>query len=1390
MNKKILLLSLISMFMISMTFGALTDNDIQFATFNDADLSGSNPIDVTGTGNSMVNNGATTGVAGLIDEAFSFDGSNDYMALSKPVDPTATANMTISLWIKTSNDCSAQECYLVTNDLASSPDFGIVIADTGLGGANKVLFGSNNLGSNVMSSSTVNDNNWHHIVATKNLANGSLWVDGVYQGSFTNAASWTTGMNWEMGAFRQLAGYYYTGLIDAYGVWDRTLTETEITDLYQSSAGLEYPFEAYSITTNLTNGTFFNSEDISIEVNTSLQSDAMFYYLNNTNYIIEDGLVAYYNFDGNYLDASSNSNDGTNSGTVLNQAELTGTITGATFDNTNSPPVGQYSMNFDGVDDYANIGNDINNKILASNEFTFSIWSNPKSFIGTTNSLFRGGSTGANSIYLYLKDTNQIIYGLWTDGTGSDETSITLPSGIALNDWALYTMVYDGSNLIFYKNGAYENQITKTGNIELDTQDFFLASRGGGSHWFNGSLDDVRIYDRALTTEEIADIYANNSLANDVRQSNANRFNFEEGTGTTTAGQPIIPLDVQQVEFDGINDYVNLGTGINVGTNNYTFLVWINLNNYDSNWESLFGGDVGSFSLGIKGTSGNIKATKVNTADAGTGALNVELNQWTLVGAILDQSNNQITYIKNNVLDTPRSLGSANSFSTNTDAIGVRKSTAVIDGYFNGSMDEVRIYDRALTTTEIELLYNESPYTRICDDCNTSQVNLYDLTNKNYNISFLTIASQTIATLEQNFNINVTYLNINSITANGRDPIGNAFYISEDPEHANVDFEMNVTYLNQTSFDKLTILYKNALTSPSWFLGAINQYQPLVNFELTDFNMSVWDYVALNVTSLTDGVSDATEEYTLYFNDELEVNNTLPSELNYYLLNVSNYVSCEDNNLTYCNITFEKEGITLDLITYTDIYNFTSSGNQTYNILAADLYGNEVNISGVILVNPYAYFEFNNSGTLLTDYTFGGTLWTNATAKFTLYNSVLTVGTNNSIEFSKVGYITQTFTQEVLNTSRINNTYNVAEAEIQVTIRDKDTLEQITVTNFTLSFIGPTGFTTTTITGNKTITGLFTAGDYELIVSGSPYTTENNFFTFTNQELLELTIFVANASTNGFVTIVATSSTGELAVGFKVQALQWDSATSQYIVVSEGTTDTSGKASLNVILNTKSYIFRLIGEGKTKDSPAETITTDENGKIVPLSLQTGVINYDKGLSNYFISSTESYNNVTNVSSIVMNYHTADGTDMVACINVYKLLNNVERLDQSFCTNESSSGVYPKNFFINSSQFTNIKTELLLGGSYYTYESYQYFPTLSFQNALLSYGLYFFVMLLLYLLSIWLGLIIFENIYIAIMLVVISGFIGFSLVPSIMTNLVATAFGLMGSLTIWAGYKKK
>jgi len=805
---------------------------------------------------------------------------------------------------------------------------------------------------------------------------------------------------------------------------------------------------------------------------------------------------------------------------------------------------------------------------------------------------------------------------------------------------------------------------TNTGLFK-GTSNLQFGARPSGAH-YNGSIDDTRIYDRALTPEEISDIYTSNDLANDVRQSNANRFNFEEGSGTTTLGQAIIPLDMQQVEFDGIDDYINLGSSIDYST--YAFSFWINKNDisgtenvFSSNEYLLrFEGNFIKYFPAVSSTGVSI----FNTVPSGFGA-----NQWHHFVLNYDETSGAYSLYMDNSLVTSGTNSQVKGAVGNLYLSGT-------SNFLDGSMDEVRIYDRALSSTEIELLYNESPYNKLCDDCNTTNVNLYNLTEGNYNISFLAIAEANIASLKQNFNIDLT------------NPV---------------------------------------------------------------------------------------------------INDTLPSEINSYLLNISEYVTCVESNLKTCNITFTPDGNTV-LVNQTSLYNFTYNGNQSYNIIAEDQAGNKVSESGTILVNPFAHFQFNNSGTLLNNYTFGGVLWANETAKFTLYNSILNMSANNTIEFNKVGYITQTFTQEVLNTSRINTSYNVAEAEIIVTIRDKDTLSQITGTNFTLSFIGNTGFTTTTITGNKTITGLLSAGDYELIVSSTPYTTESNFFTFSNQELLELTVYLANSSTNGFVIIEATGTSGELAVSAKVQALQWNGV--NYIVVSEGTTDTSGKATLNVILKTKSYQFKLIEGTNSITSPAETITTDENGKTVPLSLQTGGITYNAIIDNYLINSTETYNNQTNISSILMDWNSRDGTDMVACINVYTLLNDVERLSNSFCSNASSSGQMNKNFLINSSQFTNIKTELLLSNSYYTYQSYKYTPTLSFQNALLTYGFYFFVMLILYLVSIWAGMTLFDNIYIALMLVIVSGFIGYSLVPSVITNLVATSFGLMGSLTIWAGYKKK
>ena len=77
--KKLLLFGLVFLMMISGAYAISTTNNDLYYSFDDDDLTGSNPQDLTGNYPDGTTSGATTGQTGLINEAFYFDGINDYV---------------------------------------------------------------------------------------------------------------------------------------------------------------------------------------------------------------------------------------------------------------------------------------------------------------------------------------------------------------------------------------------------------------------------------------------------------------------------------------------------------------------------------------------------------------------------------------------------------------------------------------------------------------------------------------------------------------------------------------------------------------------------------------------------------------------------------------------------------------------------------------------------------------------------------------------------------------------------------------------------------------------------------------------------------------------------------------------------------------------------------------------------------------------------------------------------------------------------------------------------------------------------------------------------------------------------------------------------------------
>lgn len=245
-------------------------------------------------------------------------------------------------------------------------------------------------------------------------------------------------------------------------------------------------------------------------------------------YLPTNGLVAWYPFNGNANDESGNGNDG-----VVNGATLTTDRNG----NINS------AFSFNGVLDHIEIphSNSIN-----QNEISISLYFNADDFIGDLNQNVlvskREYSGWGNSYELGLgKDPNTCwsdpncdnsIYTLYTSENVNYILSYSSNNALQNGEWYNIVYTHDNSTVKFYLNGNLvliqaSNGLFNTNN----TLPLWFGARpgGGGRHFYNGVLDDIAIYNRALTQEEITALYTSTPV------------NGGGGSTTTASVPPGIP---------------------------------------------------------------------------------------------------------------------------------------------------------------------------------------------------------------------------------------------------------------------------------------------------------------------------------------------------------------------------------------------------------------------------------------------------------------------------------------------------------------------------------------------------------------------------------------------------------------------------------------------------------------------------------------------------------------------------------------------------------------------------------------------------------------------------------------------------------------------------------
>ncbi len=212
----------------------------------------------------------------------------------------------------------------------------------------------------------------------------------------------------------------------------------------------------------------------------------------------ESGLVGYWKFDEENgtiaFDSSGNSNTGTLTNTPSRSYTVNGTIV---FDNPES-------MSFDGVDDYVSVGDaDV---FDFSGAFSLEAWvyaeSTDPGYIKGIVAKETGDSGDGFSIGQYGGQ-----WAWWVSGS-----YIVTSTNFSLNNWHHIVGVYSGagSNLHLYADGQEVG--TPTAATLINNNDELTIGRwirdGAAQRYWDGSIDDVRIYDRALSETEVANLYA------------------------------------------------------------------------------------------------------------------------------------------------------------------------------------------------------------------------------------------------------------------------------------------------------------------------------------------------------------------------------------------------------------------------------------------------------------------------------------------------------------------------------------------------------------------------------------------------------------------------------------------------------------------------------------------------------------------------------------------------------------------------------------------------------------------------------------------------------------------------------------------------------------------
>lgn len=195
-----------------------------------------------------------------------------------------------------------------------------------------------------------------------------------------------------------------------------------------------------------------------------------------------EGLVAYYPFNGNANDESGHGNNGTVSGA---------TLTTDRFGNENK------SYGFNGTSNYIQCPDP-----LTLNSFTIAAWINADDYSDTRKEILNGGKFDITSGGYHLYREHQFCRFDLSNLPGPVSDSI-----IQAGQWTFIVGISYGNTLELYINGTLKDQSSDYANLVNDILFIGTDATHNSSSFWKGKIDDIRIYNRALSNSEVNQLY-------------------------------------------------------------------------------------------------------------------------------------------------------------------------------------------------------------------------------------------------------------------------------------------------------------------------------------------------------------------------------------------------------------------------------------------------------------------------------------------------------------------------------------------------------------------------------------------------------------------------------------------------------------------------------------------------------------------------------------------------------------------------------------------------------------------------------------------------------------------------------------------------------------------